>query len=107
MTDDILDEPYTDMMRKFKTYRAVDKVIETTPILAYPILDEKGGVLASEASGKALRELYGLTGQDVAEVVAGELEPHLPDKVVRDTLEGSVGPLVDINDLLNRGKDNG
>ena len=97
LTDDLLDEVYDDIMRKFQTYRALDAVEAATPIVAYPILSEEGGASANRRITEVTTKLYtliGFTGND-------KVQEPIPDEEVRSILESAIGsPLIDIEDLI-------
>lgn len=98
LTDDLLDEGYDDMMRKFKTYRTLDEVKHNTPIMAYPIMSKEGADAATKrinSSNDKLCELVGYTTSSKTEAVP------VPDELVRQILESEVGaPLIDIEELM-------
>jgi len=100
LTDDLLDEIYDDIMRKFNTYRALDSVEQATPIIAYPILSEEGGKAANKRISQATDKLYELVGYTDGAIDKLETVP-IPDELVRAIFEQEMGsPMIDIEDIM-------
>ena len=98
ITDDILDLPYYDVMRKFRTYRALEKLESAKPIIAYPVMTEKGATDATNRQNKAIEDFNKVI--DGVEEMTQEIK-ELTDEIVNVVLEGELGsPVFDIEDLL-------
>ena len=98
LTDDLLDEGYDDLMRKFITYRALDRIENSTPIVAYPILSKEGGQDATKQLQMAIDELNEIVGYKTASKT--EAVPS-PEEMMRIIFETEVGaPLIDFDEIV-------
>jgi hypothetical protein len=101
LTDDIIDEPYEDIMRKFQTYRALDGVETATPIVAYPVLSEEGGRTANTRVKDATNRLYGIIGYEETTGAVEQPQVGIDEDLAKSILGHEAGEeMIDIEDLM-------
>lgn len=82
VTEEILDIPFFDAERKFKTYRMMDSMEHSRPITAYPILDEKGDAAVKERITQVTSEFNNLIGFSKEQNKDEEPKDELPSDIM-------------------------
>lgn len=96
-TEEVLDIPYFDCKRKLETYRAIEQLEQSLPIIAYPILGEEGGRAATQRVERMESNLKELIG------IGMSIEKMTPETMEQLTgfFEEQVGEeLISIEDLI-------
>jgi len=101
VTEDILDIPHFDCLRKFNTYRALDILDQNLPIAAYPIISNEGVAQVNRKVQDARDVLGELIG---ASTTAAPVPDIKEDPELMEALKAAMGgTMTNIEELMHRG----
>ena len=98
VSEDILDVPYYDCLRKFNSYRALDSLNRSLPIIAYPVMTEEANNMSQKRLREAEEDFYKTIGigmedrtkvvphtkSGIPETIEDLFRKHIPEEMLRE-----------------------